>query len=67
MVQMNLFAKQKWRRRCREQTYGPRGERGGGMNWKIGIDIYTLLCIKQITNENLLYSTGNSTQCSVVT
>ena len=22
-------------------------------------------CIKYITNENLLYSTGNSTQCSV--
>ena len=39
------------------------------MNWEIGTDIYTLLilCIKQITNENLLYSTGNSTQCSVVT
>ena len=25
------------------------------------------LIIKQITNENLLCSTGNSTQCSVVT
>ena len=37
------------------------------MNWEIGTDIYTLLCIKQITNENLLYSTGNSTPCSVVT
>ena len=24
------------------------------MNWEIGIDIYTLLCIKEITNENLL-------------
>ena len=35
--------------------------------WVIGIDMYTLLCIKQITNENLLYGTGNSTQCSVVT
>ena len=22
-------------------------------NWEIGIDIYTLLCIKYITNENL--------------
>ena len=21
------------------------------MNWEIGIDIYTLLCIKQVTNE----------------
>ena len=28
---------------------------GGGMNWEIGIDIYTLICIKQITNKNLLY------------
>ena len=25
------------------------------------------VCIKYITNENLLYSTGNSTQCSMVT
>ena len=41
--------------------------RGSGMNWEIETDIYTLLCIKQITNENLLYSKGSSTQCSVVT
>ena len=27
---------------------------GGGMNWEIGIDIYTLICIKWITNKNLL-------------
>ena len=44
-----------------------RQKRGSGMNWETGIDIYTLLCIKQITNQNLLYSTGNSTQCSMVT
>ena len=31
------------------------GGGGGGMNWEIGIDIYTLICIKQITNKNLLY------------
>ena len=43
------------------------GEGEGGMNWEIGIGIYTLLCMKQIPNEDLLYSTGNSTQCSVVT
>ena len=41
--------------------------RKGGMNWESGIDIYTLICIKYITDENLTYSTGNSTQCSVVT
>ena len=44
-----------------------RGESGGGINWKIGIDMYTLLYIKQITNKDLLYSTGNSTQYSVMT
>ena len=28
------------------------------MDWEIGIDVYTLLCIKQITSENRLHSTG---------
>ena len=38
------------------------------MNRETGTDMYTLviLCIKWITNEKLLSSTGNSTQCSVV-
>ena len=36
---------------------GKRGE--GGMNWEIGIDMYTLMCIKQITNKNLLYKKLN--------
>ena len=31
------------------------------------MDMYSLLYIKQITNKNLLYSTGNSTQYSVMT
>ena len=31
------------------------GGGGSGMNWEIGIDIHTLICIKQITNKNLLY------------
>ena len=55
------------RDRCRETNLRmPRWERRGGMNWENGIDTYTLLGIKQITNENLLYTTGNSAQCSVV-
>ena len=29
---------------------------GGVMNWAIGTDTYTLICIKWITNKNLLYS-----------
>ena len=40
-----------------------------GVNWEIGVEIYVLviICIKYIANENLLYSTGNSTECSVIT
>ena len=41
---------------------GTKGEAGNELgDW---IDSYTLLIlyIKQVTNENLLYSTGNSTQ-----
>ena len=58
MVQMNWFAEQKLRHRCREQTYGYQGGKaacsggGGVMNWAIGIDIYTLMCIKCMTNKN---------------
>ena len=63
---MNLFTKQKQSHRCGKQTYGYQGKRAGGINWEIGIDIYTLLYIKQITNKDILYSTGNSTQYSVM-
>ncbi len=60
---MNRFAGQKVRHRCREQTipFGhQRGKAaacgdGGVMNWAIGIDMYTLMCIKWMTNKNLLY------------
>ena len=45
----------------------PREEKEGGMNWEVGTNGYTLLYIKYITNENLLYTTGSSTQRSVVT
>ena len=40
---------------------------GGGINQEIGVNIYTLLYIKQIINKDLLYSTGSSTQYSVIT
>ena len=37
-----------------------RGVAGGGvMNWEIGIDMYTLMCIKLMTNKNLLYKKIN--------
>ena len=68
MVQMNRFAGQKLRHRCREQTYGhqggkaARGVGGGVMNWEIGIDMYTLMCIKLMTNKNPLYKKINKIQ-----
>ena len=52
MVQMNWFAGQKLRHRYRKQMYGHQGGKleggggGDGMNWEIGIDIYTLICVK---------------------
>ena len=46
MVQMKLLTKQKYSHRCRKQTYGYKGGRRGGINWEIGIDIYTLLYVK---------------------
>ena len=58
MVQMNRFGGQKLRHRRREQTYVHQrgkavgGEGGGVMNWAIGIDMYTLMCIKWMTNKN---------------
>ena len=33
------------------------------MNWETAIDIYTLLCTKQITKESLLYSIESSVLC----
>ena len=38
------------------------GGDGGVMNWAIGIDMYTLMCIKLMTNKNLQYKqTKNKT------
>ena len=45
---------------------GAGGRAGAGINWEIVIDIYRQLHIKGITNKDLLYSTGNSTQYSVM-
>ena len=65
---MNLFTKQKQTHRLRERTYGYWGEGwGGGMVREFGTDMHTLLYLKWITNKDLLYSTGNSVQYSVIT
>ena len=65
MVQLNQFAGQKLRHRCREHMYGHQGGKavaggaGGVTNWEICIDMYTLMCIKWMTNKYLLYKKIN--------
>ena len=39
----------------RTNVWTPGEKVRGGMNWEIGIDVYTLICIKQTTNKKLLY------------
>ena len=64
---MNLFTKQKQSHDVENKLTVTRGwGGGGGINWETGIDIHTLLYINQITNKDLLYSTGNSIQYSVM-
>ena len=46
----------------RVDTKGGKAAEGGGgavMNWEIGTDIYTLTCIKWVTNKSLLYKKIN--------
>ena len=65
---MNLFTKQKRTHRLRERIMVTREEGlGGGIDREFGIDMYTLLYLKWKTNKDLLYSTGNSAQYSVIT
>ena len=69
IIQMNLFTKQKSRLTVLENEFMVTGGKGGGggIDWEFGIDMYTLLYLKSITNEELLHSTGNSAQYSVIT
>ena len=60
MVQTNLSTKQKQTQRHREQTCGCRGGgREGRMDREFGVSRCKLLHVEWISNEILLYSTGN--------
>ena len=39
----------------------------GGMKWENEIDMCTLLCVNKIASGKLLFGTGRSAQCSVMT
>ena len=45
----------------------PKEKKGEGINYVFGINIYTLLYIKQRTNKDLLYSTENYNQYFIIT
>ena len=45
--------------------WGGGGGGGGVMNWVIGIDMYTLMCIKLMTNKNLLYKKINKIKSKI--
>ena len=61
---MSLFTK--LTHRLRERTLLG-GREGTGIVREFEICMYTLLYLKRTTNKDLLYSTGNPAQCSVVT
>ena len=66
IVLMNLFARQQWRNRPREQTYGHR-ERGGEVEMYGESNMESYITIHKIANRNLLYVSGNSNGASVST
>ena len=49
------------------QTQKTKAKAGGQTNEEFEINIYTLLYIKEVTNKDLLYSTGAHTQYLVIT
>ena len=67
MVLMNLFTSQHGDADIanRLMDMGSGEEEGGGTNGESNMEAYTLPCVKQITNGNLLYDSGNSNQGSV--
>ena len=64
---INLLAgKERWHR-CTEWTCGHSGEGRKWDKWRNSINIYTLTCVKRIACEKLLWNTGSSALCSVIT
>ena len=41
------------------------GGDGGVLNWAIGIDMYTLMCIKLMPNKNLQYKINKPRGCNI--
>ena len=68
MMQMNLFTKQNILTDFKNKLMVTKGDRSGrGMDGNFGPGRCTLLYMEWMGNGVLLYSTGNSTQYSVIT
>ena len=68
MIQWNLFTNKNRLTDFENKLMVTKGERWGGrgeINWEVRINIHTLYI--KIINKDLLYSSGNSTQYSVIT
>ena len=62
---MNISTEKKQIHGHREQTCSCRGG-GSGMDWEFGVYRYKLLHLEGISNETLLYVTGNYIQSLVM-
>ena len=63
MVKITLYAKQKKRHRCIEQTFGLYGEGEGGMFQENSIEACILSRVKQITSPGWMHETSPRTGC----
>ena len=62
IIQMNLFTSRDRLTDIENQLMVTKGEKGERkINEELGMNRYTLLCIKQISNKGLLYSKVNDT------
>ena len=64
---MNPFTGQEWYADIENGLVYTVGEGEGGTKWERSTDIYTSPCVKQRPSGKLLYNTGSSPQCSVMT
>ena len=64
MVMITLYAKQKKRHRCTEQTFGLCGEGKGGMFRENSIETCILSRVKQITSPGWMHETSARAWCT---
>ena len=66
-VRLNTHTKNYFSYKSEQQSISKSNFSWGGIKWEVGINIHTVLYIKQISNKDLLYSRGKSTQYCVTT